>query len=130
MIVLRLRFFSNEEESKKFGTWVLSRTGPTNFINEWFAQIRHVLRETQGYLSMIFSDLLLQPSSKSQLQSQIRLALVERLLEIYFMVYHIVVEDYICYLISPPSDYKRRTCIVYWGGWRRMDDYCIHFVSL
>ena len=48
-------------------------------------RIRLVLRETQGSLSMIFSDLLLRLSSKSQLQSQIRLALVERLLKMYFL---------------------------------------------
>jgi len=52
---------------------------PVNFIEEWFAQIRLLLRETQGSLSMIFSDLLLQPSSKSQLRSQIHLALVDQL---------------------------------------------------
>ena len=89
------------------------------FKNEWFVQIRPILRDTQGSLNTIFSVLLLRPSSKSELQSQIRLALVERMLEIYFMVDHIVMEDYICYLISPPSDYKRRTCIVYW----ERDDY-------
>ena len=86
MIVLRLRFWENEEEYGKSETWVLSKTGPINFSKERFAQIRPVLRETQGSLSMIFSNLLLRPSSKSPLQSQIRLALVERLLEIYFLV--------------------------------------------
>ena len=60
------------------------------FLNEQFAQIRPVLRETQGYLSMIFSDLLLRSSSKSQLQSQICLDLVEILLEIYFLVDQVV----------------------------------------
>ena len=57
---------------------------------EEFAQIQLVLRETQGSLSTIFSDLLLRPSSKSQLQSQIRLALVERWMEIYLLVYQLV----------------------------------------
>ena len=85
MTVLRLRFWENEEEYGKFETWVFSKTGPINFKQERFAQIQPVLRETQGSLSMIFIDLLLQSSSKSQLQSQIRLALVERLLKMYFM---------------------------------------------
>ena len=121
MKVLRLRFWANEEESGKSGTWVLSRTGPINFFKERFAQIRPVLRETQGSLNTIFSDLLLRLSSKSQLQSQIRLALVEILLEMYFLVdqvdweqSNIVMGDYICYLISLPSNYKRRACIMYW----------------
>ena len=64
--------------------------GPINFIEEQFAQIQLVLRETQGSLSTIFSDLLLRPSSKSQLQSQIRLAFVEILLEMYFLVDQVV----------------------------------------
>ena len=66
-------------------------------IKERFAQIRPVLRETQDYLSTIFSDLLLQPSSKSQLQSQIRLALVERLLKMYFMDDQVVGTIQYCY---------------------------------
>ena len=85
--VLRLIFWANGEWSGKSETWVLSKTDRINFIWEWFAQIRHVLRETEGSLSTIFSDLLLRPSSKlSQLQIQIRLALVERWMEIYFLV--------------------------------------------
>ena len=90
MTVLRLRFWANEEESGKYGTWVLSRTDPINFKEEHFAQIRPVLRETQGSLSTIFLALLLLSSSKSQLQSQIRLALVERWMEIYFQVDQVV----------------------------------------
>ena len=54
-------------------------------VTELFFQIWTVLRETQGSLSMIFSDLLLRPSSKSQMQGQIRIALVERLLKMYFL---------------------------------------------
>ena len=88
MTVLRLRFWENEEG--KYGTWVLSRTGPINSIRERFAQIRPVLRETQGSPSIIFSYFLLRPSSKSQLQRQIRLALVERWMEIYFQVDQVV----------------------------------------
>ena len=53
-------------------------------------QIRPILRETQGSLSTIFLDLLLWSSSKSQVQSQIRLALVERWMEIYFLVDQLV----------------------------------------
>ena len=90
MAVLRLRFWANEEENGKSGTWVLSRTGPINYFEERFSQIRPVLRDTQGSLNMIFSVLLLRLSSKSQLQSQIRLALVERLLEMYFLVDQVV----------------------------------------
>ena len=61
------------------------------FFKEWFAQIQPVLREIEGSWSMIFSDLLLRSSSKlSQLQIQIRLAFVEILLEIYFLVDQVV----------------------------------------
>ena len=78
MTVLRLRFWANEEESGKSGTWVLSRTNQINFTLERFSQIRPLLRETQNYLSTIFLDLLLRSSSKlSQLQIQIRLVVVE-----------------------------------------------------
>ena len=91
MTVLWLRFWANEEESRKSRTWVLSRTDQINFFKEWFAQIWPVLREMQGSLSTIFSDLLLRPSSKlSQLQIQIRLGFVEILMEIYFLVDQVV----------------------------------------
>ena len=91
MTVLRLRFGTNEDESGKSVTWVLSRTNQINFSKEWFAQIWPLLRETQGSLSTIFSDLLLRSSSKlSQLQIQIRLILVEILMEIYFLVDQLV----------------------------------------
>ena len=88
---MQLRFWANEEEYGKSGTWVLSRIGQINFMQEQFAQIRPVLREKHSYLSMIFLDFLLQPSSKlSQLQIQIRLAVVERWMEIYFVVDQLV----------------------------------------
>ena len=89
--VLRLRFWANEEESRKSGTWVLSRTDQINLFEEWFVQIRPVLREMQGSLRKILSDLLLRQSSKlSQLQIQIRLGFVEILMEIYFLVDQVV----------------------------------------
>ena len=78
MTILHWTFQVNGEESGKFGTWVLSRTDPINLSEEWFAQIRLVLRERQGSLSTIFLDLQLRSSSKSQLQTQIRLVFVER----------------------------------------------------
>ena len=86
-----MRLWANEEESRKSGTWVLSRTDQINYCKEWFAQIRHVFREMQGSLSTFFLDLLLRPSSKlSQLQIQIQLGFVERLMEIYFLVDQVV----------------------------------------
>ena len=90
MTVLQLRFWENEEESGKSGTWVLSIMGPINFRKELFAQIRPISSNGQGFLNTIFSVMLLRPSSKSQLESQIRLALVEGLLEMYFLVDQVV----------------------------------------
>ena len=85
MTILRLIFWADGEESGKSGTWVLSRTDRINFSEKWFSQIRPVLTETEGSLSMIFLDWHLRSSSKlSQLQIQIRLVPVEWLMERYF----------------------------------------------
>ena len=62
-----------------------------NLGKERFAKIQPVLREMQGYLRIIFLDLLLWPSSKlSQLQIQIQLSLVEIFIEIYFLLDQVV----------------------------------------
>jgi hypothetical protein len=55
------------------------QNGPNYLHIKPFAQIRPVQGDTQGSLSTIFSDLQLRPSSKSQLQSQIRLVLVDQM---------------------------------------------------
>lgn len=55
------------------------QNGPNYLPEEQIAQIRLVQGETQGSLSTIFSDLQLRPSSKSQLQTQIRLVFVEEM---------------------------------------------------
>ena len=98
MIALQLIFWENGEESGKSGTWVLSRTDCINFFKERFAQIWPVLRETEGSLGTIFSDLLLRPSSKlSQLQIQIRLVPIERLMEISFLADQAIGTIQYCY---------------------------------
>ena len=60
MTILRLTFWANGEESQKSGTCILSRTDRIKFSKEWFAHIRHVLREMEGSLNMIFSEYQLQ----------------------------------------------------------------------
>ena len=70
--------WTNEEESRKSETWVLSRTDRVNFKTKKCAKIWFVLREKEGSMKTIFSDSLLQPFSKlSQLQYQIQLVPIE-----------------------------------------------------